>query len=441
MQLLDAGPVALATALRRREVGSEELVRSYLARIERHDPRLGAFVALWAQDALADARHKDARPGDAPFWGVPIGIKDLNFVRGRVTRMGTRALPPLWSPVDDRTVTRLRRAGFVLMGKTATSEVGAMPVTEPDGRPPSRNPWDLARTPGGSSGGSAAAVAGGLLPVGHGSDGGGSIRIPASFCGLVGLKAGRGVVANAFGDDRPDLLYTCGVLTRDVADTAALLDVLATAPLPPPRTGPLRIRVVLDVPFVPTDPGVRAEVLAVAEALAGMGHAVEEAPGPVGDLDEFLPVWQRLVGTFWFLPWARTQPPTRWLGQSARGLPKGLAVARQAELTARWLAWQEGCDVLLTPTVAVPPPPVGSYAGPDGEAAFRAAAALAAFTAPFNVTGQPAISVPAGLHPTLGVPVGVQFVGPHGGEATLLALARSVEEARPWARVPPGYDT
>lgn len=427
---LDVGALAVAEAIRSRELGCEEVTRETLSRIARTDPELSAFVEVWDRTALRDARAMDATRGRrGRFHGVPIGIKDLNLVRFRRTRFGSRAVPAVWSPLDDRTVARIRAAGFVLVGKLATSELGALPITEPDGRPPTRNPVDTSRTSGGSSGGSAAAVASGMLPVAHGSDGGGSIRIPASFCGLVGLKASRGYIRNAFGRDDPGILYTCGALTKNVADAEAMLELLSDRRAPPARPGPLRIRVVLDAPVLETDPAIRAAVERVARLFADEGHTVVEAGPPAGDLDEFLPVWQRLFGSFPFVRWHRAAPVARWLGEAGLAIDPAVARERQRELTERWLGWQEGCDILLTPTVGVPPPPVGAYAGLDGEATFRAAALLGVWTAPFNVTGQPAITVPAGLHPTLGVPIGVQIAGPVGSEGTLLALARIVEAA------------
>lgn len=439
MSLLDSGPVAIAAAIRAGETSSVEITRAFLARIEASSS-LGAFVEVRPERAIADARRKDAARSGAdlpPFHGVPIGVKDLNFVRFWRTRLGTRGVPPIWSPVDDVTVKRLRAAGFVILGKTATSEFGAMPVTEPDGQPPARNPWDPERTPGGSSGGSAAAVAAGLVPVAHGSDGGGSIRIPASFCGLVGHKATRGRIPNAFGSRDPDVIYTCGALTRRVADAAAMFGVMARTAVslaPPP---PLRIRLALENPLVPTDPGVRQRVEELATLLGSLGHTVEPSPTVAIRLEEFLPVWQTLFSGLRFVRWGRTQPVTRWLAEGGRALPPGLARERQRELTQRVLAWQEGADVILTPTVPVPPPLVGAYAELDGEAAFRASAVLGSFTAAFNVTGQPAVSVPAGLHPTLGLPVGAQLVGPRGADELLLALAQTIEVARPWGSMVP----
>ncbi len=441
MHPLDIGAVALARAIRSREVGSEEVVRLCLERIATHDPDLGAFVEVFHAGAIEAARKKDALrrvPGvaEAPFHGVPIGIKDLNFVRFRTTRFGSKAMPAVWSPMDDVSVSRLRAAGFVFVGKTATSELGVVPITEPVGAAPTRNPWDPARTPGGSSGGAAAAVAAGLLPVAHGSDGGGSIRIPASFCGLVGLKAGRGRVPNHLGLKDPGIIYTCGALARNVDDAEAMIAVQG-APLEPARSGTLRVRVVYETPLVATDPHIRRAVEETAKLLAEAGHHVEEAAAPLGDVDDFLPIWQHLFAQVRVMRWHRAEPVTRWLGEAGRAVDTTFVRERQRALTDRWSQWLDGCDVLLTPTVSVPPPMIGSFAIDDGERFFREVAKLGVWTAPFNVTGQPALSVPVGLHPT-GMPIGAQLAGPLGSEATLLAVARIVEAhhgAGPRARV------
>jgi amidase len=429
MHPIDIGAVALAGAIRSRAVSSEEAVRICLDRIAAGDGELASFVEVHGDAALKDARKKDARPSDAPFHGVPIGIKDLNFIRFRTTRFGSSGgMPAIWSPMDDVTVSRLRAAGFVFIGKTATSEMGVIPITEPVGRPPTRNPWDTTRTPGGSSGGAAAAVAAGFLPVAHGSDGGGSIRIPASFCGLVGLKASRGVIPNNLGLKDKHIIYTCGALARSVEDAAAMLRVQG-GPVAPPKEGPLRIRLVLEVPMVATDPHIRAAIEATARVLEEAGHHIELAEAPHGTVDDFLPIWQRLFAQIKIMRWKRTEPVTRWLGEVGLGLDPAFVHARQADLSARWSTWLDGCDATLTPTVSIPPPAVGSLAGLDGEAQFRQAAVLGVWTAPFNVTGQPAVSVPVGIHPG-GTPIGAQLAGPMGSEATLLALAARIEAAR-----------
>ncbi len=458
MELHELTALEQAELVRTRQVSSEALVQASLARIERLNPRLQAFVTSWPQRALRAARKKDAqvRQGATlpPFHGVPLGIKDMNYVRGAPTRMGSRGTFPLWSPIDDLSVRPLRRAGFVFLGKTAAAELGALPVTEPDLHPPTRNPWNDAFTPGGSSGGSAAAVASGMLPAAHGSDGGGSIRLPAAFCGLVGLKPARGRIPNAFGLPDRQLLYTTGALTHTVDDAAALLDVMSGvvggkphwAPAPP-RTfaqlareapGRLRVRLTVDASFVQSSPEARAAVELVARRLESLGHHVEAAAMPEGTtVEDFLPLWQHLIGTVPFVRWSRVQPLTRWLHEAGVKLRANDMLARHRALEARLLAWFEGADLWLTPTVPVPTPPIGAFPQQgDMAALFRRVADLAAFSAVANLTGQPAISVPSGVSAG-GLPLGVMLTGRSAGEATLLQVARQLETAWPWPRVAP----
>lgn len=448
----------LARLVREGAVSSEELVVATLERIRRVDGALSSFVALF-DDAARVARRKDGerRRGRPlpPFHGVPIGVKDLNLVRFRVARFGSRGMPRLPAPCDDRDVRVLRRAGFVIVGKLATSELGALPVTEPGIHPPTRNPWDPSRTSGGSSGGSGAAVAAGLLPAAQGSDGAGSIRIPSSFCGLVGLKPSRGRLPNAFGFSDRSILYTSGPMARTVGDVAALLDVMAgvdtgrTHWAPPPErpfaerprhTRPMRVKVVETSALVDTDPEVIAAVRRTARTLERLGHVVEAGRLPEGTVEEFLPIWARLVGGVPAMDWRRAQPLTAWLHERARAdARRRLDVdAIQAGLVARLAPVFGGADLWLTPTVAVPPPPVGAWNGLPPDAVFREAATLAAFTAPVNLVGLPAITVPAGLS-SAGLPIGVQLIGGMFREEDLLAVAWDLEEAAPWRRLAPGH--
>ena len=441
----------LARRVRARTVSSEELTRYFLGRIARHNPRLSAFVTVLEARALRHARAMDraVAAGEplAPFHGVPTAIKDLNLVRGTPTRMGSRAFRHFWSPIDDRVAAQLRRGGFVFLGKLATSELGAMPVTEPDIHPPTRNPWNLDHSSGGSSGGSSAAVAAGLLPLAQGSDGAGSIRIPASFCGLYGIKPSRGRVQNAFGFPDQEILYTDGPLARTVDDAAAMLDVLAGVTVgrphwapPPPRPfaelareSPkgLRVRLVLENPVASVDPEAAAAARKIAQALERLGHAVEEWRPVEASFEEFLPVWQHLVASTPWVRWSKVQPITRWLGEAGRRVDAREIRAVKQRLVARALDWFEGADLVVSPTTPTPAPRVGSFRHADPAEAFRAAAPLGAFTAAFNLTGQPAASVPAGLSAS-GLPLGVQLVGRPLADATVLAVSRQLEEALPW---------
>lgn len=433
-------------------LSSQELTTLYLRRIEKLDDKTHAFVEVIADEALRAARKADrARPPEgALFYGVPTAIKDLNAVRGTFMRMGSRAFPRLLTPADDLVVARIRRAGFIIVGKTTTSELGAMPVTEPDIHPPSRNPWDLGVTPGGSSGGAGAALAADLVPIAQGSDGGGSVRIPASFCGVVGFKPSRGVIENPFGMDLPDIVWTCGPMARSVEDAAAFLDVMAKA-APVPSTSiessrgsatflelcrqkvrPLRIALATSVHIVATTDEIRAATERAASILSDLGHRVEPHSVLSGvEIDEFLPVWQELIGSIPVADWSLTQPLTRWLGEHGRKLQRKDVSAAIASISTRILDLFGDADMLLTPTVAVPPPPIGAFQGLAPLDTFRRAAALGAFTGPFNVSGQPAISVPA-AQSSARHPIGVQLVGKRGDDAAVLALGRALEERLEW---------
>ncbi|HEX7478657.1 MAG TPA: amidase [Polyangiales bacterium] len=461
-EVLECSAIEQAALLVQGRLSSEELVRLYLARIERHNPRLSAFVEVFPRRALAAARKKDAERKRArgplpPFHGVPIGIKDLNIVRWTRTRFGSRAMPHFVLPTDDHTVAPLRRAGFVILGKLATSEVGAMPVTEPDIHPPTRNPWALGHSAGGSSGGSAAAVAALLLPVAQGSDGGGSIRIPSAFCHLFGVKPSRGRLRNQAGLADHHILYTSGPITRTVDDAALMLDVMAGilegrphwAPPPPSlfsqlaraRPRPQKIVFTTHSPLGPTDPEIAAAVERAARLLAELGHEVAPAGQlPEFTLEEFLPLWQHQIASTPFLRLGRAQPITRWLGEAGRGFRHKDIDALLDKLSARAEATLNHADLWLTPTVAELPPAVGSYREQPPSAAFAAAGRLGAFTAICNVTGRPAVSVPLGFS-AAGLPMGMQLMGRLYTEGDLLAVARQLEEAMPWRdRRPSGFD-
>lgn len=450
-----------AALIRTRAISSEELVRLYLGRIARFDSRLSAFVQVFERRALADARSKDSalkKKSSAvlpPFFGVPIGIKDLNFVRFSTTRLGTRALPGLFSPIDDHSVRSLRRGGFVILGKLTTSEFGAMPVTEPDERPPTRNPYNLGHSSGGSSGGSGAAVAAGLLPIAHGSDGAGSIRIPSAFCHLYGLKPSRGRVRNALGFADQRILYTCGPLARSVEDAAGMLDVMSGfhggkhhwAPAPAEsfwssltRSGvarrAFRVRMILSSPVAETDSEIVEAVKRVGRVLEELGHQVEEAEPPEGTLSEFLPLWQHLIGSTPGTTSELAQPVTSWLARAGRKLKQSDIDALHLRLEERLLRDAGDADIWISPTVPTAAPKVGAYASLQPGDAFYRAAAYGAYTAVFNITGQPAASFPIGLT-RAGLPMGLQIAGRQFADADVLALSKQLEEALPFRSVMP----
>jgi amidase len=421
--------------------------------------RLSAFVDVLRERALAEARSADTRlrrrKDTLPaFVGVPIGIKDLNFARGSFTRFGSRAFERLFALFDDATVGRLRGGGFVVLGKTATSELGSLPVTEPEIHPPTRNPWDLDVTSGGSSGGAGAAVAAGMIPIAHGSDAAGSIRIPASFCNLFGFKPSRGRVENPFGLDDRRLIWTGGPIARTVGDAAAMLDVMAGITVgkphwaPPPsrpfaelaQETPARLRLCIAVrsTHVATDPDIAAAVERVARLLEKLGHRIEQrrVDLPEGVIADFLPVWQASAARAPVHDWSLTQPVTRWLGEKGRGVDPRAVERLTDKLQALVLDQFGDADAWITPTVPVAPPRVGAWRGLPPDAVFAEATKLGVFTAPFNLSGQPAASVPAGRS-RAGHPIGVQIAGRPLADGLVLAIARQLEREMPWADVHP----
>ena len=459
MELAFLSAVEQARLVRSGEITSTELVTHHLEQIERLDPVLNAFVTVSADDALAAARAVDATPGEAPFRGVPIGVKDLAATAGIRTTYSSRAYADHVPTFDTAVVRRLRDAGFVIVGKTNTPEFGTVAFTESELNGATRNPWNTELTPGGSSGGAAAALAAGLVPAAHATDGGGSIRIPASCCGLFGLKPSRGRVSSApFGS--LEGLSSAGPLTRTVEDAAHLLDVLAGyetgdpwwAP-PPARpfaetfdgsSGRLRVGVSSAPPIdVPVDQECLAALAGAADLLAELGHDVRDASPPWHEpdlFDTFIAVWQ--VGpALHGVDEKLMTPLNRGLVESARAstaIDYGRAVAWLQALARRIVALWDELDVLLTPTLALTPVPIGWQESADGaiEQLLRNTE-FTPFTAVANLTGLPAMSIP--LHwSDEDIPIGVQAIGPPAGEELLLRLAAQLEAARPWThRRPP----
>jgi amidase len=459
--------VEIAAAIRRKEVSPVEVVDSYLERMDQLDRRLNAFcyradddvrkAASAAADAVVWAASTEDLP---PFHGVPLPIKDLLDVAGWPTTHGSSGASLAPAAASDPVVQRFVDAGFLLLGKTTTSEFGTLPFTESKALGISRNPWDPDHTPGGSSSGAGAAVAAGMAPIAHGEDGGGSIRIPASCNGLVGLKPTRGLVTNA--TVALEGLVTSGVVTRTVADTAAALDVLArhdpaawwSPPAPrtsfagamtlPPPTG-LRIGALADSPIdgLSVDPACAAAVDATLRTLESVGHHVVDTPLPLSPPDE-------LVGAFttiWNIGGAgialadpdRVEPHNRVLRDAARAIDSWAyaeGVRKTQHLSRRIVeAFVTSFDLLVTPTMACLPPPVGAWrasADDDPLMALLNSYPMALFTSLFNVTGQPAISVPIHHDEATGLPVGVQIVAAPWREDLLLQVSRTLELAHPW---------
>lgn len=443
----------LAERIRAREVSSVELVELYLERIERYDDALNAYVTVDADAALAAAREQ--RGG--PFAGVPISIKDLTETAGLRTTLSTKALAENVPAFDTATVRRIRDAGFVVLGKTNTPEFGTIGMTESELNGACRNPWDTTRTPGGSSGGAAAATAAALCPIAQGSDGGGSIRNPASCCGLVGIKPSRGLVSPAPWGSGSLGLGTNGPIARTVRDAAALLDVMAgyepgdffVAPQPERaflaeaelEPGRLRVAFTLQPPVdVRVDETCAAATLEAAGLLASLGHDVREATPPWNDpelVPHFMRVWQAGPASMG-IDFELLEPINRALARDAVATPSPemtVSVYRLQAAARRIVAFWQDVDVLVTPTLALPPVPVGwTFEETDGDPhqAFARQFLFTPFTAVFNVTGQPAMSLP--LHWSGdSLPIGVQFVGRPFADATLVRLAAQLEQAQPWA--------
>ena len=395
---------------------------------------------------------------DGPFRGVPLPIKDLNETAGIRTTFSCRAYADFVPDFDAAVVRRLKEAGFVVLGKTNTPELGSTAVTESELNGACRNPWNPARTPGGSSGGAGAAVAAGLAPAAQGSDGGGSIRIPASCCGLFGIKPARGRVSPApYGG--LEGLGTNGPIARTVLDAAALLDVMQGyetgdpywAP-PPERAfaeeavrepGRLRIAVTTAPPIdVPVDPVCRAAAEDAALLLEELGHEVEEAAPDWGTGDPmglFARVWQVAPALYTDDP-SLLEPLNRAMAEAAHATTSVEYVRAAAGLrdaARRIVGFWDAYDLLLTPTLAQPPVEIGAIVRGEPWDQFFKAAAFTPFTALVNVTGQPAVSVPLSWSDD-GLPIGIQLVGRPAGEATLLRVSAQLERARPWRdRRPP----
>ena len=436
----------LAELIRTGATEPVKVVQAHLERIAALDPELGAFVLVRDERAVAEAAALARRPelGELPLAGVPVALKDSEDVAGEPTRYGSAATAGRPAVVDGELATRLRAAGALIVGKTRLPELGIWPVTEPLAGGPARNPWDPSRTPGGSSGGSAAAVAAGMVPLAFGSDGGGSVRIPAACCGLVGFKPGRGVLPQH--GPRPWFgLVERGPLATTVADAATALEVMgapgARAAAAPAR----RLRVAMSwrtpVPGLRAGPGPVAATAAMAELLAGLGHEVAAADPPWPRTLEASFAHRWLVGVaadVAGLERSALEPLTRRQASLGRALGRLAPVrpGRGDAWRARAAAWfaAGGWDVLLTPALGRAPVPVGAWAGRGLAATFALATAFAPFTSPWNLAGFPSLALPAAHG---GLPVGVLLTGPAGADQLLLDLAAEVEAAAPWPRQAP----
>ena len=454
------------------DVSASELLEAAIERIEQLDPQLNAVIIRWFDEARTTAAS-DLPIG--PFRGVPTLLKDLwAHYAGQPLTNGCQALKDAMpiSASDTTLVSRFRAAGFVIAGRTNSPEFGSLPTTEPTAWGPTRNPWNRERSAGGSSGGAAAAVAAGMVPIAHASDGGGSIRIPASACGLVGLKPTQGrITLGPFRDESNLGVELC--VSRSVRDTAALLDavrgpgvgdtVIAAPPTRPyldelgADPGRLRIGLLDEHPFGgPVHEECTIAVRNAARLLESLGHNVEPGyPSPLSNLEfarRFSALWSTNMGVGVArigiqlgreLDASDVEPVNWAMSEFARGVngvDYAMALAANVEFrraVQQW--WHDGWDLLLTPTLGEPPAPLGTFANnPQNPMAPSARATqYVPFTPAFNASGQPAISLPLHWTPD-GLPVGVQLVAAYGREDVLLRVAAQLEVAQPWAhRRPP----
>ncbi|MGK7895859.1 MAG: amidase [Xenococcus sp. (in: cyanobacteria)] len=451
----------LSKLIRSKEISPLELIECYGARIEQLESKLGSFAHLDLPSALQEAQEKTEILGNTKdtselplFFGIPTAIKDLYPVKGMPIQYGNAFIPPQIADYDSGIVSLIKQAGFIITGKTATSELGSLPYTESPNLPPCRNPWHLDYTAGGSSGGAAAAVAGGLLPIAPGSDGGGSVRGPAFCCGLVGLKPSRGRISNAPVGDYLGGIATHGCLTRTVADSAALLDVLSQYITGDPywltspdssflsqitqTTGTLKIAFATSF-----SPGGQAEdiltqqVHDVVKYLEEMGHVLVEACPDFSPLVKpFTRIWQSGIAASGF-PEQVLSPMNVWLKQTSPDLATYLQSVQQMQVIARQIvSFFDEFDLLVTPTYLKTTIKTRAWAHLSPEEALENIIKWINPCPPFNATGQPAIAIPTGFD-THGLPIGVQLVGKPADEVTILQIAHQLEQIIDWSRYTP----
>ncbi|MFV0405857.1 MAG: amidase [Propioniciclava sp.] len=449
----------IAGAVRDGSASAVDIARAALARAERFQDRFGAFATVTSDLALEQAATVDAAVAagtldDAPLAGVPLPIKDLVEVAGVPFEAGSAALRGNVGQRTDVVAERLRMAGSVMVGKTATPEFGFPCYTEPDGAPPAATPWDASRGAGGSSGGAAVAVATSIVPLAHGSDGGGSIRIPAASCGLVGHKASRGLIDTMPSRTPGPGLAVDGVLTRSVSDTALALDVLAPGNrfLAGLRSAPRGVRIgVTTTPFISetavVDRVCEEAVTQAAGWLRALRHQVDPAPAPfaASEWAAFDAIWTTGAASIPLPPGAEGSltPMTAWLrerGRQVSGVDYAAALATMQRITVQTAEKWSDFDVILTPTLAQPPARVGGLRDDaDPAADFAAQIDYTPWTSVANLTGRPSISLPLVRTRVDGtvLPIGVMLTGKRGDDGLLLRLAAQLQQAHPWPRIPP----
>lgn len=443
----------LRALIGRGELHPREVVHVFLRRIEELNPKLNAFMTVTAERAFADAAQLEKLDSSSlPLYGIPYSIKDLTWTKGIRTTFGSRNYANFVPPADAEFVVRLHRAGGILLGKTTTPEYGGRPTTEGGLCPPARNPWNREHTAGGSSGGAAAQVASGLGPLAEGSDGGGSIRIPASCCGVVGLKPSRGRITLApVAGEIWGGLFINGPITRSVRDAALMLDVMAGPndgdpywAAPPARSfsealsrrpTSLRLATLAKSALGPVDAETLAAFESACQVFTDMGHRVE--PVDIDPAAQLVEAFGAVVGVnlaaVHFANDELIDPMVRVFVEAGRRVTASEYVNAMATMHNRSREIVQvllSYDALLTPTLARPAPRIGELPSRRETYAEEALAWLQ-FTFPFNATGQPACSLPNGLSKA-GLPIGLQIVGRPQDEATVIALAAMFEEARPW---------
>lgn len=450
-----------ARLIKDRQVTPLELTELYLSRIEQYNSRLNCFYYVARESAIADAQQKTAQLAQTldtnylpTFFGVPIGIKDLKSVANMPITYGIPALKDQIAKYDEGVVTKIRQAGFIVLGKTATSQLGSFPYTEPEGFAATRNPWNLDYTPGGSSGGSASAVAAGLCSIALGGDAGGSIRGPAACCGLVGMKPSRGRISFAPVGDRLSGLGTHGILTRTVADAAAFLDIAsgymtgdpywlskpktlfltaAKQPLPALKIGFITSLLPVGEPAQEC----QQSVASIVERLENMGHqTIPQAIDLTPLIEPFKIVWSSAVAAS-EIPAEALSPMNQWVLAQSGTAGEYVQAVTQMQLFARQLvSIFAQIDVLIVPTYMHPAIKIGDWANLEPENTFQRIVNWILPCPPFNVTGQPVINIPQGFDNN-GIPLGVQLVGKPNSEATIIALAAQLEQIQSWSQLRP----
>ncbi|MEO0835822.1 MAG: amidase [Cyanobacteria bacterium J06642_3] len=450
-----------AKLIKEHQITPLELTELYLTRIEQYDAQVGSFFHVATDNAIADAKQKTAQlkqtsdPNSLPpFFGVPIAIKDLKSVANMPLSYGVAALKDQIAEFDEEIVTKIKQAGFIILGKTATSQLGSFPYTEPEGFAPTRNPWNLDYTPGGSSGGSAAAVAAGFCSLAVGGDAGGSIRGPAACCGLVGIKPSRGRISFAPVGDRLSGLATHGIVTRTVADAAAFLDIASGYVTGDPywlespeipfleamqQTLPkLKIGYLTSLlPVGAVTPEYQQSIHKFILQLEALGHTLIPQEIDLSPLIEpFKTVWASAVAAAG-IPSEVLSSMNQWvLNQSGTAGEYARSVT-QMQLFARQLCGiLAQFDVVLSPTYMHSAIRIGEWANLKPEETFNKIVNWILPCPPFNVIGQPVINIPAGFDRNQ-VPLGVQLVGKPNSEATIIALAAQLEQIQPWSQLRP----